>query len=205
VERITLCGLIKIELPGKTVLISDGGFVTYAGDTYQSEDDEFGVISGFEVSGTGPDQAPGGKITFLTPSSDAAARLVSPGFQTSRLSIWLAEVDEATATVIGTPTVLTLAQLDRGVIRETMRNREVDLEFVSLGERLMTINEGNSLNGTFHKRIFAGELGLDNAIGMGVTVAWGAAAPPRGVTTGGGGGGRGLNPGQQAVAAYFDR
>lgn len=115
--------------------------------------------------------------------------MVSPGFQTSKLSIWLAEVDEATATVIGTPTILTLAQLDRGVISETMRSREVALEFVSLGERLMTINEGNSLNGTFHKRIFSGELGLDNAIGMGVTVAWGASAPPRGVASVGGFGG----------------
>lgn len=187
-DRITLCGLIKIELPTYTVLISDGGFVYYDGDTYQSSDAEFGVISGFEVSGTAPDQAPGGKVTFLTPSADAAAQLVSPGFQTSKLSIWLAEIDESTATVIGTPTILSLAQLDRGVISETMRSREVALEFVSLGERLMTINEGNSLNGTFHKRIFAGELGLDNAIGMGVTIAWGAAAPPRGVTSGVSGG-----------------
>jgi hypothetical protein len=196
-ERITLCGLIKIELPTYTVLICDGGFVYYDGDTYQSADDEFGVISGFEISGTAPDQAPGGKITFLTPSADAAAQLVSPGFQTSKLSIWLAEIDEATATVIGTPTVLTLAQLDRGVISETMRSREVALEFVSLGERLMTINEGNSLNGTFHKRIFSGELGLDNAIGMGVTVAWGAAGPARGVTVGSSGGGRGFSGGGQ--------
>jgi hypothetical protein len=186
VDRITLCGLIKVEFPTYTVLISDGGFVEYNGDTYESADAEFGVISGFEVSGTGPDQAPGGKITFLTPSADAAAQLVSPGFQTSKLSIWLAEVNEATATVIGTPTILTLAQLDRGVVSETMRSREVALEFVSLGERLMTINEGNSLNGTFHKRIFPSELGLDNAIGMSVTVAWGAEAPPRGVTGGGG-------------------
>lgn len=196
-ERITLCGLIKIELPTYTVLISDGGFVYFDGDTYQGEDAEFGVISGFEISGTAPDQAPGGKITFLTPSADAAAQLVSPGFQTSKLSIWLAEIDEATATVIGTPTVLTLAQLDRGVISETMRSREVALEFVSLGERLMTINEGNSLNGTFHKRLFAGELGLDNAIGMGVTVAWGAAGPARGVVVGSSGGGRGFSGGGQ--------
>lgn len=188
-ERITLCGLIKIELPTYTVFISDGGFVYFGGDTYQSEDAEFGVISGFEISGTAPDQAPGGKITFLTPSATAAAQLVSPGFQTSKLSIWLAEIDEATATVIGTPTILTLAQLDRGVISETMRSREVALEFVSLGERLMTINEGNSLNGTFHKRIFSGELGLDNAIGMAVTIAWGAASPARGVSSGSFGGG----------------
>lgn len=184
-ERITLCGLIKIELPSHTIFMSDGGFVNYLGDTYQSEDPLFGVLSGFEINGTAPDQAPGGKITFLTPSSSAAAQLVSPGFQTSKLSIWLAEINEATASVIGTPTILTLAQLDRGVISETMRSREVALEFVSLGERMMTINEGNSLNGTFHKRLFAGELGLDNAIGMGVTVAWGTSAPPRGVTYGG--------------------
>lgn len=199
-ERITLCGLIKIEFPGYTVRICDGGFVTFAGELYKSDDVEFGVISGFEVSGTGPDQAPGGKINFLTPNAAAAARLIAPGFQKSKLSIWIAEINEATATVIGTPTVLTLAQLDRGVVSETMRSREVALEFVSYGERLMTINEGNSLNGTFHKRFFAGELGLDNAIGMGVTVAWGAAGPTRGVTspgvTGGGGGGGRYNPSQ---------
>lgn len=168
--------------------MSDGGFVNYLGNTYQSEDALFGVISGFEITGTAPDQAPGGKITFLTPNASAAAQLVSPGFQKSKLSIWLAEINEATASVIGTPTILTLAQLDRGVVSETMRSREVTLEFVSLGERMMTINEGNSLNGTFHKRIFANESGLDNAIGMGVTVAWGVSAPSRGVSYGGGGG-----------------
>lgn len=196
-DRITLCGLIKIEFPSYTVRICDGGFVTFAGELYQSEDAQFGVISGFEISGTAPDQAPGGKITFLTPSATAAAQLVSPGFQTSKLSISLAEINEATATVIGTPIILTLAQLDRGVISETMRSREVALEFVSLGERLMIINEGNSLNGTFHKRLFPGELGLDNAIGMGVTVAWGASAPPRGVTGG--------NAGIDAANIFFNR
>jgi hypothetical protein len=187
-DRITLCGLIKIELPDYTLRICDGGFVNYAGELYQSEDTVFGVISGFEINGTGPDQAPGGKISFLTPNPDAAAAMISPGFQTSKLSIWLAEINEATATVVGTPKILTLAQLDRGIVSETMRSREVGLEFVSLGERMMTTNEGNSLNGTFHKRFFTGELGLDNAIGMGVTIAWGTSGPARGVTYGGGGG-----------------
>lgn len=198
-DRITLCGLIKIEFPEYTLRLCDGGFVNYGGELYQSEDAIFGVISGFEITGTAPDQAPGGKISFLTPDPDAATAMIAPGFQTSKLSIWLAEINEATSTVIGTPKILTLAQLDRGIVSETMRSREVGLEFVSLGERMMTINEGNSLNGTFHKRLFAGELGLDNAIGMGVTIAWGTSGPARGVaSTGGfGNGDNGFNGGGQ--------
>lgn len=193
-DTITLSGLVKIEFPGRTVRICDGAFVDFAGERYISEDDVFGVISGFEVTGQEADMAPGGKISFLTPSPNAAAQLTSPGFQNSLLRIWLAEVNPATNAVTGNPKLLVFAQLDRPIVKEGKGYTSVELEFVGKGERLMLFNEGNTLNGTHHKRLFPGELGFDNAIGMNVVKTWGVASPPRGVSYGsyGGGGGGGF-------------
>lgn len=193
-DHITFAGLIRIAFPGRTVCICDGGYIDFNGERYFSDDEVFGVIAGFEITGTGADEAPGGKITFLTPSPNAAAELTSPGFQKSLLQIWMAEVDPASASVVGTPKQLVHAQLDRPIVKEGRGYTRVEIEFVGKGERLMMLNEGNWLNGTFHKRLFPGEYGFDNAIGMNVTKAWGVATPPRGVSTysSGGGGGTGF-------------
>jgi hypothetical protein len=59
--------------------------------------------------------------------------------------------------------------------------------FVSRLERLFSINEGNSLSPRFHKTVWPGELGEDNATGVGVAVAWGVEGAPRGSTYSGGG------------------
>lgn len=201
-DVITLAGLVRIAFPSRTVCICDGGFLTFNGELYQSEDEVFGVIAGFEVTGDGADMAPGGKISFLTPSPDAAAQLVAPGFQRSILQIWLAEINTATATVIGNPKSLVYAQLDRPIIKEGRGFTRVELEFVGKAERLMMFNDGNNLNSANHKRKFPGELGFDNANGMGVTKTWGVEAPPRGVTTYSGGGGGGFKSFSDFVQSY---
>src|SRR3546814_9368912 len=50
-------------------------------------------------------------------------------------------------------------------------------DLVSLAERLFELNIGNSLNSAWHKSVWPGELGHDNATGLSIPVAWGVESP----------------------------
>lgn len=181
-DRVLLTGLMKIELPGRTVLLCDGGFVTWNGETYLGEDPDFGTLAGFEAleEGVG-DEAPAGTLTMLPRSSAAAATLSRPGYQNSRIRLWLAEINETTGAVIGTPDLQADWQLDRTTLRLALGSRELEMGCVTRSQRLLARNEGNVLSSSFHSRIYPGERGHDNATGLEANFAWGAASPPRGV------------------------
>src|SRR3546814_14440890 len=57
---------------------------------------------------------------------------------------------------------------------------EVAVSVVSLAERLFELNIGNSLNSAWHKSVWPGELGHDNATGLSIPVAWGVESPRSG-------------------------
>jgi hypothetical protein len=41
-DRVLLAGLMKLELPGRDVLLCDGGFVLWAADTFVGVDPDLG-------------------------------------------------------------------------------------------------------------------------------------------------------------------
>ena len=59
----------------------------------------------------------------------------------------------------------------------------------ALSLQLLLRNSGNSLSAAWHKSVWPGETGHDQATGLKTPVAWGVASPPGGVSGGGGGGG----------------
>lgn len=180
-DRILLVGLLKAELPGRTVLLCDGGFVTWNDETYLSTDDVFGTAGGFEVPEEGVgDVIPSGTLTMLPPGSAAAIALTNPAYQGSRMRFWIAEVDEATGWVIGEPDLQAEWQMDRTTLRSKRGSRTVDIDCVSQAQRLLGKVEGNVLSSAFHSSIFAGERGFDNATGLPTEFAWGTASSPRG-------------------------
>ena len=188
---LTLVGLAKFELPGHTLRLCDGGQVVWDAETFAGDDPDFGSIADVaalnEESG---DEAPGGRLTFL-PADTAAATLSTPSYQGSRMRFWLARVDEATGEVSGTPELIGDMQLDTTTLRLARGQRRLDMEYISTADRLFSISEGNVLSPTFHKKVWPGELGFDNATGVPLTVAWGVKGPPRGSVAGGGSGGAG--------------
>ena len=110
---------------------------------------------------------------------------------TPRARFWIAEVDPAAGTVIGTPDLQFDGMIDQTILRIGLRKLELDMTFVPLAERLFSRNEGNSLNPSFHKRVHPGELGEDNATGLGIGVAWGVEAQQSAAYSGGVGGAAG--------------
>lgn len=201
IDRIRLAGFLKLELPGHTVLLCDGGTLPYGGDTYMSEDPLFGTIVSVEpiTEGVG-DEAPTGVITFA-PQEDAAVEdICSEEMQGSRLRAWTGEIDDDTGTIIGLPEQIMDSVIDVPFLKLGLGKRLVEMTYVSRAERLFIVDTGNVLSGAFHKRIYPGERGFDNAAGVEDQFAWGVASAPRGTSSGGdgsgggGGGGGGYSP-----------
>jgi hypothetical protein len=209
-DSVTLTGLLKIEMrSGPTLRFCDGGLVTWGAETFAAKDDVFGAIGSLDAleEGVG-DEVPALRLTFLPASTAAAAALVQPGWQGSPVRFWIAEVNPASGAVVGTPDLMFHGQIDTGDLIVDRGSRAVEYDIVSTAERLFALNEGNSLNPRFHKRVWPGETGEDNATGLGSTVAWGTASPAGtavagSVTGGGGGGGFGSAILGGAVAAFL--
>jgi hypothetical protein len=193
-----LVSLIKIELPGHTIRFCDGGFITFDGEDYTSEDAVFGTIGGAEVpEERGADEAAGATLTLLPPSGTAAETLCDPAHQNARVRVWLAEFDVSTGQVVpGSAELLANMRIDVPTLKLARSTRSVIVELMDAGQRLFLIDRGNTLSPRFHKSIWPGEQGFDNATGIAGQVAWGVKGPPRGTTVvGSGGGGVGGNGG----------
>ncbi len=186
----TLAGLVKIELPTRTVRLCDGGLVTWSAETFTARDDVFGTVGGLDglTEGLG-DEVPALTMKLLPAPAAAPSDLAQAGFQTARVRFWIAEVNPDTSAVVGTPDLQFDGQLDQSTITVGKDTREVDYTVVSMAERLFNRAEGNSLSPTFHKSVWSGETGHDGATGLTIGVAWGAEAPKTSGATPYGGGG----------------
>ena len=180
-NRVGLASLLKIELPSRDVLLCDGGFKVFGGETYQAKDPLFGTIAGCQELEEGiGEQVPALELTFLPPSTAAVADLSQPGYQKSRVRMWLAEYDVDAGTITSTPDLLFDGMLDQTSLSLGRDRRELSVSVVSTAERLFAKNKGNALSPTFHKSVWPGETGHDNASGLQIPVAWGAEAPQAG-------------------------
>lgn len=196
-NRIGLTGLVKIELPGRTLRFCDGGFFEYQGETYTSEDDVFGTIGSLQTMAESVgDIVPAVVMTLLPPNTTAAEDISQPGNQRSAVQFIIAEYDADTG-LISTGAVEFYGQLDQTVLRSRDDEYSLAVSVVSLAERLFERNIGNSMNSSWHKSVWPDELGQDNATGLTGSIAWGVeSAGGRGVVGAGGGfGGAGFGAG----------
>lgn len=182
-QRILLAGLLKVELPGYTARLCDGGTVTFGGEVYTSRDAVLGVLDSAEAltEGVG-DEAPAASLTFLPPDTASASVLNAASTQGARVRAWIVEVNADTGLVIGTGEQLGDWIVDYPSLTLGTGKRQLELACVSGGDRLFQIDRGNSLSPTFHRSIYPGESGLDQASGVSSTFAWGAASPARGTS-----------------------
>lgn len=178
-QRVSLISLLRIDLPGTTVRLCDAGFVQFDGATFAAEDPIFGVIGAVQplTEGVG-EEIPALELTLLPLGASAPAQLSQPGYQRSTVRAWIGEYSQETGLLIGTPDLLFHGQIDQTTLRVGRSTRELAITVVSTAERLFMLNEGNSLSPRWHKSIWPGELGHDNAIGLTVPVAWGTESRP---------------------------
>lgn len=176
---VLLAGLLRMDLPGRTVRLADGGLAVWGADRFEGADDVFGHIQDVRIDREGVgDLAPGGVLVMAVPGSSAAADVSNPAMQGSRIRMWLAEINKATGAVTGTPDLLFDGIVDVPRLGPDGKGRVLEIEFVSQAEVLFLRNQGNVLNKRHHVTMWSGEQGLDNANGVSIKVAWGAKAPP---------------------------
>ena len=189
---IALTGLIKISLrSGPVIRLCDGAAIRWGAEDFTSEDATFGTIGAIDALGDGlGGEVPALQLELLPPTTTAAAVLAAPGNQQSPAKFWLAEYNRATGALIGTPALLFNGLVDQQTLKVGRSSRSLAMSIVSVLERLFELNIGNSMNPSFHKSVWPGELGHDNATGLGRPVAWGTTAPPGSAQGGGSGGSR---------------
>ena len=185
--------LLRIDMPGSPVFLSNGGVTTWAGNTYTSSDSVLGGIAQFSeiTEGMGP-ELPELEIVFAVPSNAALGPLQEAAFQRVPVRRWLAEFNPSTGDVVGDPDLRFIGRMDR--VRQDFAFRQllVTVSCVPETETLFYSDEGNGLSIEFHKSIYPGETGHDQATGLIIPVAWGVNSGRGGIVSGGSGGGGGF-------------
>lgn len=190
------CHLLQLTLPSAIVRLSDGAEIIWGANTYRPRHATYGGIGSVEALAEGiGDEVPAMQLELLVPGSTAAADLLAPGLQTSRVTAWLAEANFTTSTVVGTPAILFDGFIDQGRLSRTAGGLALNLSIVSLLERLFELNIGNTLSPSWHKSVWPGETGEDHATGLGLADAWGVESPPAAVVYSSGGGSYGRQGG----------
>lgn len=185
-----LTWLLRLDLPSGAVYLSDGGVTVFGGNTYSASHPVLGSFSqiGEVTEGFGP-ELPEQEIIFAPPSNAALAPLQAGAFARSAMRLWLAEYDTATGAVVGTPDLRFAGRMDKVRQQFGLRQLSIVVAFVPETEVLLFSDDGNGLSASFHKQIYPGETGHDQATGLVRTVTWGVeSAAPRGSVGGGGGG-----------------
>lgn len=178
IEQLSLIGLVKIEFPDGAALLCDAGLMEFASEVYSEADPVWGSIGGIDPLSEGVgDEVPSLQLTLLPPTATTPGQIDQPGMQASRARFWVGEYGLETGALVGEPDLLFDGQIDQCSLEFTRDERRVAMSVVSTAERLFERNSGNSLTPVFHKSIWPGELGHDNATGLSIPVAWGAASP----------------------------
>lgn len=172
-NEATLAFLIKIEIPAGDILYTEGGEVTFGGDTYAPSDSVFGAITGFENFTSGlSDAAPEYDLEWTPPSTAAAVTLADPANQGALCSAYVVTINRASGAVLTDKTVFT-GILDSATLEIQPRARVLKMTQSTEIDRFLNTNKGNRLNAAWHKSIYPGETGLDMTTGTTIPVPWG--------------------------------
>lgn len=171
-----LAWLLRLDLPTGAVFLSDGGVTTWGGNTYRASDSALGSIAQIgEVTEGFGSELPELEIVFAPPSNAALSPLQQGAFRRSAMRLWLAEYDPATGAVVGTPDLRFAGNLDRVRQQFGLHQLSIIVSCVPQLERLLFSDDGNGLSAEFHKDVYPGETGHDQATGLVIPIAWGVA------------------------------
>lgn len=167
--------LAKIELPDHTAYLTDGNAITYDGDTYSPDDSLLGSLAGVSSLSESSGDIPAIDLQFHPPAPLLMADLADGALHSSEVRIWLVEVDYETGEA-DTATLLFSGQIDQPSVSIARGEYTLSLSVVPTLERLFERDTGNALSSAFHKSLYAGETGHDNASGLVYPVTWGLAS-----------------------------
>lgn len=160
------CTLVRLDMPGGSICLTDGGFAqhdagegdgveTYFGrhPVYGALDQVGAVKDGAEAQTTRID------ISILPASDVAAAALASPSVQGTRIQWWEGVIDPASGLLIGQPELKFDGELDKARF-QVAESWLLTLECGTQAERQLEPNADWRLNNAFHTLVWPGERGL---------------------------------------------
>lgn len=174
-RTITLATFLKWEAPAGNVRLCDGGFVTFAAESYAALHPVFGAVQAFpEVSAGFGDAAEAGQLVLMPAPGATLTDWWRADLFGTRLRLWLGEVGSDLVSV-SSATLLADWLVDN-VTREQgpAGSNLLTLDLVSRSERLFLVNEGNVCSDRFHQTVYSGELGFKNCTDVQGYFAWGA-------------------------------
>lgn len=171
--------LLRIDLPGSPLCLTDGGFVVFdAGEglgpeTYIDLHPTYGVLDSVPSIKDGAEsETQRLDVVILPPAGGVgAAALAQPTLQGVRVQWWEAAVDWNSGALLGVPNLKFDGEYDRA--RVTVgATWSLVLECGTQAERQLEPNEDWRLNNTFHQICWPGELGLANVTNITIKDEW---------------------------------
>jgi hypothetical protein len=186
---------IRAELnTGQTINLIDGsGVVTFpvngSNVTFKGSDATFGILaSANSIAERVADEAPRFSFAIMPPSENALGTLNDPLQQGSRVYAWWGLINDETGAVIGTPELLWNGRFDYARSNFDANAMAVEVDTVSAFDRLFSAEEGQRLNGVWHRSIWPQESGLDYVYDAQSDIYWGQEAPVKTAVAYGGSG-----------------
>lgn len=174
----TKCTLVRFDLPGGALCLTDGGFVTFdagegeGAEGYVARDLIYGTIDQMPSMQDGADsKSPRLDIVILPPTDTALATLSSLAIQGTRVQWWEGAIDRATGLLIGEPELKFDGEFDRA--RLSVGDKwALTLECGTQAERQIESNADWRLNNSLHSLIWPGERGMEFVDGVTKKKEW---------------------------------
>jgi hypothetical protein len=176
---------VEVALPqgGWLRLLDGSGSVTFSAKTFLGLDPTFGVLQNLDTITDGfGSTAPSLKISINPPTSDAAAILGGQDMQGMQVLVWLGALNTGTGAVVAPPLLIFSGEVDQGVLTVGAGSRLLDLQCVSIWERLFDDAEGVRLTNAYHQSAWPGELGMQFITDVQRSLPWGQDAARPAVT-----------------------
>lgn len=160
------CTLIRLDMPGTAVCLTDGGFVLFdagegdGAETYLGRHPDYGVLDSVPAISDGDGVNTTRLDLGILPSSDVAvAALSAPSTQGVRVQWWEGAINWTTGALIGEPELKFDGEIDKARF-SSGQTWALTLECGTQAERQLEPNADWRLNNAFHQTAWPGELGL---------------------------------------------
>ena len=171
--------LVRIDLPGGALCLTDGGFVIFdagegnGAETYTKRHPVYGTLGDLpSIKDGAEEQTTRVELEVLPLSDIAVSALASPTLQGVRVQWWEAVINRSTGALIGQPLLKFDGELDKPRFR-VGDSWALTLECGTQAERMLEPNADWRLNNAFHQRIWGtGERGLEHVDGVTRKVEW---------------------------------
>lgn len=177
------CILIRMEMKAGLLLLTDGGFVVYAGELYLGSQTGWGsldTVGSLTEGGSGTTTRI--ELTLNAESTGAMQNMADPLNQGGLVQWWEGAIDPATGALIGQPILKFQGQFDFGRFTVDETSWSVVIECGTEGELQLIPNTDWRANDATHRRIW-GELGHANVSRLTDDDYWRTEAPAGAIST----------------------